>query len=134
MKQFETIRYPTVFESTAVLMHIKCRDELKSILERSGKKAKFAAQFNIRLQFLVQNGANAVKHRQWFEVLLKERGISAIRFINIDNIRILYILRDKTAFLLHAFKETSSATSNDPNSYRHAIEIAEKRIEDIEGA
>lgn len=131
MKLFKRINYPGRFESQAVLMHIKCEDELKVLIEESGKKVKFAAQFNQRLSFLVQNGANAVKHTSWFEVLKNEQGISAIRFISIDNIRILYVLQHEKAYLLHSFKETSKPNSKDAKGYRHACEIAKKRIEEI---
>lgn len=133
MRNFRIIHYPIVYASPCILMHYECENELRSILEKSGKKPRFKAAFKARLDFLVQHWAIApTLHHQWFEVLLGKQGISSMKFINIDNIRILYILKGNTAFLLYAFKETSTATSDDPKSYKHACEIASTRIVDIE--
>lgn len=129
MSNFETIRYPMVYESSKIMMHKKCSDELKKLIDKSGKKTRFAAQFKIRLDFLARHGANAVQHDEWFEDLKHTNGIYAIRFVSIDNIRILYVIHNSAAFLLHAFKETSKG--NDGKSYSHGIEIAYTRLNDL---
>ena len=133
MKLFNTIIYPISYKTQNVLMHDKCKDELFSIFENNGLKTKFSAQFKNHLMFLAQNGANAPEmHREWFENLKGEKGICAMRFKSINNLRILYIHKGKKTYLLHSFQETSPPGKNNKNSYKHACEIAKERIKDIE--
>ena len=130
MNQFKIVRYPAEVNSTKVLMHIQCEDELKVLVEDSGKKTKFKAAFEARIRILIENGSKAVEHRTWFESLKNNQGLYSIKFISIDNIRILFTFHRNIAYLLYSFKETSKG--QDPKSYRYGIKMAYERINDIE--
>jgi len=131
MKQFENIVYPMAFHSPGIVIHSDCQAELRSLIERSGKKGQFAAAFVQRLNFLLKHRENAISHLEWFEKMKYVDDLFAMRFVRIDNIRIPYVITANGIYLLHAFKETSSG--NGPNSYRHAAQVALKRIKDIDG-
>lgn len=131
MKRFENIVYPQAFNVPGIMIHSDCCDELRSMLEKSGKKAQFAAAFGQRLRFLLEHREKAIQHREWFEKMKYTEDLFAMRFMRIDNIRIPYIIMSNGIYLLHAFKETSRG--NDPHSYKHSVQVARTRMKDIKG-
>lgn len=128
MNSFHEVLYPEDFHLQKIRIHSACEAELKELIEKSGHEAMFKAHFRKRLSFLQEKWEKAVEHRNWFE-LLKGEGLYSLRLVNINNIRILYVLRKKHAFLLCAFKKKGKKPGED--SYAHYTPIARSRMSDI---
>lgn len=112
-----------------VLLHQECYADLIKLVQENDIPA-FIAAYNDRIRFLSQNlGMETVLHRAWFEVLQKEKGLRSIRFVSINNIRILYLLENGKAFLLLAFKEKSGHKNTE---YKKFIDPALRRFNDKE--
>lgn len=122
----ELITYPMNYGNHYARIHKKCQAELKDLVDQSGHKGAFMAKFIDRLNYLMAHYERAVQHREWFESLQGSKDLYSMRFIRIDNIRILYTIRKPKVYLLCAFKEVSDKKGGE--SYQKYIPIAMKRM------
>lgn len=112
-----------------VMMHLDCRADLDRLIQPD-EIPDFIAAFNLRIDFLSKNiGKETVYHRSWFEVLKKAHGLRSVRFMKFRNLRILYMLEDKKAYLLLAFEERQGHRKTEYSNY---IDPALKRLCDKE--
>lgn len=121
--------YPEIF------IHSSANKELIDLFEvQPASKARLLAKLKQRLQFLQDHMGNEQKHRQWFEILTKKKSdkssgivLRSIIFKEdklLANLRILYCIERKNAYILCVFQERGP-------DYRHAMEVARKRYKDI---
>lgn len=124
------ILYPEKFNSKRIRTHPDFVEELKDILERSGYKQRFIRLYRLRLKHLEKYWEQCINKRDWFEVLKGTSGLYSMRFKGgSKNIRILFRFtsfeKREIALLLCTFEE------KDTKDYRKAIEIADRRYEEI---
>lgn len=131
MSKFENIIYPEAFCFPRIRIHQKCQQELKDLIDKSGKKGRFKARYKNRLDYLHKNGREAIQHPSWFEDLKHEKELYSLHLDDIDNVRILYMISEEKIYLLCAFKEKKKANAG-RNSYAGNIPLALSRITDIE--
>ncbi len=109
-----------------VLAHPMVEEELKAFYEqRPDWVGCLCAAYRQRLLFLSEHIGQETKHRQWFEMLKDAKPYRSMRFNHVklvDNLRIIYCVKDDKAYLLVAFKEKKKS------DYDAAIELAKKRI------
>ncbi|MCP2239498.1 hypothetical protein [Thermoanaerobacterium thermosaccharolyticum] len=134
MKVLHNIIYPEQFCSTRIYTHPEFEEELKNILEYSGYKEKFIRMYRQRLKFLQEYQNQCYKKKDWFEILKKTDGLYSMKFKGSKNLRIIFKFvgynKQNIALLLCTFEEKNSK-NNSKNSYKEAINIAEKRFDDI---
>ena len=123
------IIYPEQFCSVKIYIHPEFENELKNILEHSGYKEKFIRMYRQRLKFLEDYQNECYQKSDWFEILKRTDGLYSMKFKGLKNIRIIFKFvgynNQNIALLLCAFEESSK------NSYKEAIHIAQKRLEEI---
>lgn len=129
--KFDKIIYPfKTHPVNRILIHKKCEEELRDLLERSGRLAQFRSAYHSRLQFLERYREKAISHKEWFEDLKNQTNLSSMKIKPVLNIRILYLIRSENIYLLCAFSEKSDSSVRNYSSH---IPIAQERIKDIEG-
>lgn len=122
------IAYPDSYNENWCLIHPDCEDELREIADKSGNLRKLRSNFKTRMQYLKVHRENAVQHDEWFEKLSHEKDLYSLHIATVNNLRILYALRDDQVWLLCAFAEKDRAKRA---SYRRYIPVAQKRLEEI---
>ncbi|TCO60240.1 hypothetical protein EV203_12224 [Caldanaerobacter subterraneus] len=130
MEMLCKIIYPEQFHSVKIYIHPEVENELKNILEYSGYKERFIRMYRQRLKFLENYQNKCYQKGDWFEILKGTEGLYSMKFKGAKNIRIIFKFvrynKQNIALLLCAFEE-----KNDKDSYRDAIQIAQKRLEEI---
>ena len=107
------------------------RDELVTIISRSGFERNFFNLLLVRLKYLSEHGTAAVLYREGFESLSnKAEGIYSMRLIGTGfNIRILYAcLPNGAPALLLGFHERSGKRIS---SYGPHIPVAKARLKSL---
>lgn len=108
-----------------VLMHIECRNEIDQLIQVS-ERPGFVAAYGIRIQFLSQHlGKETIVNPAWFEVLRNARGMRSIHLAKFRNLRILYKLEERKAYLLLAFEERKGHRNTEYSRY---IDTALERL------
>ena len=107
-----------------VEMHSECRAEIIQLIQKD-EIPSFLASYEQRVKFLSEHLGQEIKHKSWFEILKKTQGLRSIRFMKFRNLRILYALESKRAFLLVAFEERQGHRNTEYGPY---IDIAQKRL------
>ncbi len=108
-----------------VAIHYECRMELEELIHKD-EIPSFLAAYEQRIGFLSQNiGKETVLHPAWFEVLKKAQSLRSVHFIKFRNLRILYMVENKKAFLLLAFEERQGHRNSEYSKY---IDPALKRL------
>jgi len=129
------ITYPEEVDNSNILTHPKFDEELKNILEKSGFKLKFVNLFRQRLRFLGERWKNCILKKDWFEILKVTNEIYSMKFRSQKNIRILFTFtgyeEKEIALLVCSFEEKNVKNKN-KDSYNKAIEVANKRLKEIE--
>ena len=129
------IIYPEKVDNDKILKHPEFEEELKSVLEESGYKSKFISLFRQRLKHLDERWKNCILKKDWFEILKGTNDIYSMKFKGQKNIRILFKFTGyegrEIALLLCTFEEKNSKNKS-KDSYNKAIEVANKRLKEIE--
>ncbi|MBO4484431.1 MAG: hypothetical protein J5738_03490 [Lachnospiraceae bacterium] len=99
-----------------VHIHKECKQELELLVQKENIPA-FIKAYQDRIAYLSQNIGKETFHRQWFEILKGTKGLRAIRFLRIQNIRILYIVDGNNAYLLLAFEERQGHRKDEYANY-----------------
>ncbi|MCR4622634.1 MAG: hypothetical protein K5663_11195 [Clostridiales bacterium] len=113
-----------------VIIDRDCKAEIYKIVSRSGKRIKFTADYGKRIGILIEQRENAPGfNHNWFELLrhVKEAPLYSLHMANIDNLRILYVIR-KRIILLCAFKEKEEHGKK-TDSYVEFIPVALNRLQ-----
>lgn len=111
-----------------VLMHLDCYAELIELIHQD-EYPSFIADYKERIEFLIGHFGTEQQHRKWFEVLKKAKGLRSIHFMKFRNLRILYMLENKRAYLLLAFEEKQGHRVTEYSNY---IDPALKRMSEKE--
>ncbi len=109
-----------------------CLPEIRDIVMKSGNTLRFVKDYQARIQRLKELGELAHSRQpEWFEKLRHIKGstLYSLRFIRIDNMRILYAVISNRYILLCAFKEKGKGTSK-TQSYRQYTDIALRRLDE----
>ena len=115
----DEVKKALVFPQYAnVCIHRECKKELELLVQKENIAA-FIGAYQDRISFLSQNIGRETFHRQWFEILKGTKGLRAIRFLSIQNIRILYHVDGKNAYLLVAFEERQGHKKGEYARYIH---------------
>jgi hypothetical protein len=134
MSRWGEVLYPEAFNGGFIRTHWNYENDLKDILERSGKKDDFIGKYKMRLRFLDEYREKSVLKRDWFEALKHTNKLYAIKIKDDKNIRILFSFVEykgtKYAILLHAFEEKKGKRKS-PTSYDTAIPIAQQRLKEV---
>jgi len=127
-EKLKLIAFPDRYEENWCLMHMDCEEELRDIAQRSGNLRKLRSNFKTRLKYLKDHWEQAVQHHEWFEKLSHEKDLYSLHIAVVSNLRIIYVLRGKQAWLLCAFTEKDSKKQD---SYKRYIPVAQKRLAKI---
>ena len=134
MNRWGKVLYPEAFKGSYIRTHWDYENDLKDILERSGKKDDFTSKYKMRLKFLDERRENCVQKRDWFEVLKYGNKLYAMKIKDYKNIRIIFSFVEykdiKYAVLLHAFEEKTGKRKS-PTSYDTAIRVAQQRLKEV---
>jgi len=136
MNRWGKVLYPEAFRGSFIRTYWDYENDLRNILERSGKKDDFAGKYKMRLKFLDARRENCVQKRDWFEVLKYGNKLYAMKIKDDKNIRILFSFVEydsiKYAVLLHAFEEKKGKRKSS-TSYVTAIRVAQQRLKEVLG-
>lgn len=127
-EDFRMIQYPFAYASNEILIHKKCEEELRDLVQKSGQVARLKSDYKARLDFLGKHLENAIAHREWFEKLTDEKDLYSLRLVRISNIRILYVIQEGTAYLLCAFAERSDSRRARYESFTPVAHERQKQI------
>jgi hypothetical protein len=135
MSRLRKVLYPDVFNGKYILTHWDFEDDLKGILERSGRKADFWGKYKQRLRFLDERRTRCIQRSNWFEDLKHTEELYSMLFDrNEKNIRILFCFityqKVQHALLLYAFEEKDNKKGS-RYSYKKGIPVALKRLEEV---
>lgn len=128
------IIYPEEFNSNYIFTYTSFNEELKDLIEKSGKKGDFARKYRKNLSFLEKLKRQCIQHKSFEQ--LKDNGIIySMKFVDELNIRILfsffYDRGREIVILLHCFPEKENKKKSSSKSYAKAIEIAKERINEL---
>lgn len=126
---FAILQFPMgVICPPSILMHVDAQEELKDIIKQNpAARGQLKTKLNQRLLYLSQNMGQETKHTEWFEHL-ENASYKSMRFANVklvNNLRILYGIANKRAYLLVAFTEQNAG------DYKRALRVAENRAKGV---
>jgi hypothetical protein len=127
--KISNIIYPEEFKTNYIYAYVTYQDELKDIIQQSGRIDEITKKYRNSLTFLSSLRTNCFKQRKLFEKLKKCKNIYSIKLHGEINLRVLFTFMKHggkdIAILLYPFIE------KDSKDYEEAKIIASNRIKTI---
>jgi len=118
------------------LIHCSCQDEVNNICQDQKQKIVLKTQLKKRMAFYYDHLTGFDRNNPYFEFIdhIKDGNnriaCYSCRFNhvqNLGNLRILFVLDEKTPCFLYAFQEKRKS------DYKHGLEVVKQRLKEIEG-
>jgi hypothetical protein len=127
--KISNIIYPEQFKTNYIFAYVDYQDELKDIIQQSGRVDDITGKYRKSLNFLSSLKTNCFQHRKLFEKLKDCKNIYSIKIHGEINLRVLFTFinydNKDIAVLLYPFIE------KDTKDYEEPKIIASKRIEKL---
>lgn len=125
--KISNIIYPEKFKTNFIYAYVEYQNELKGIIQQSGRIDEISKKYRKALIFLDDLKTNCYKQRKLFEKLKDCKDLHSIKLHGEINLRIIFTFfkleNRNIAVLLYPFIE------KDSKDYEDAKLIASKRIE-----
>jgi len=127
--KISNIIYPEKFNTDFIYAYIEYQNELREIIQKSGRIDEITRKYRKCLLFLNELKTDCYKQRKLFEKLLDYKDLYSIKLYGEVNLRIIFtfirVENKDMAILLYPFIEKYS------RDYDNAILIAVERIKKI---
>lgn len=115
---------------SSIIVHDVFRDELVDLLAKSGSEDKFFKRLESYIRQIMENGETAIgPPGAPIEHLAGQKNLCSMRFkLGISNIRILFVYKDDSIYLLSSFYERQGHKNTE---YKTHIPIAQSRLAEL---
>ena len=127
--KISNIIYPDQFKTNYIFAYVDYQDELRNIIQQSGRVDDITKKYKKSLTFLSSLKTNCFKQRKLFEKLIDCKNIYSIKLHGEINLRVLFTFmkydNKDIVILLYPFIE------KDSKDYEESKVIATKRIQTL---